>query len=103
MDGCSARTILHVGLTMMYIYTMDRTQIYLSEAQAAALDRQAARTGLSRSQLIREAIDRTYLGELGADALAVLQSTVGVWKGHRDDGAAYVKQLRRGRLSRMYP
>ena len=87
----------------MYIYTMDRTQIYLSEVQAAVLDRQAARTGLSRSQLIREAIDRTYLGESGADALIVLESTIGAWKGRRDDGAAYVKQLRRGRLSRMYP
>jgi hypothetical protein len=88
---------------MMYVYTMDRTQIYLSEAQAAALERQAARTGRSRSQLIREAIDRTYLGESGSDALAVLNQTAGAWKGSRCNGAAYVKRLRRGRLSRLHP
>lgn len=87
----------------MYIYTMDRTQIYLNEAQAAALELQAARTGRSRSQLIREAIDRTYLGETTADAILVLNNTAGAWKGRREDGAAYVKRLRRGRLSRLFP
>ena len=82
---------------------MDRTQIYLSEVQAAVLDRQAARTGLSRSQLIREAIDKTYLGESGDDALAVLESTAGAWNGRHEDGATFVKRLRSkhryGRLS----
>ncbi len=86
----------------MYIYTVDRTQIYLSETQAAVLDRQAARTGRSRSQLIREAIDKTYLGETGADAENVLKRTSGAWKGRGEDSATYVKRLRRGRLARLY-
>jgi predicted transcriptional regulator len=88
---------------MMYIYTMDRTQIYLSETQAAALDRVASRTGRSRSQLIREAIDRTFLGESSTDALAILDSTAGAWKGRRENGAAYVRRLRRGRPARLFP
>ncbi len=84
----------------MYVYTMDRTQIYLSEAEARALDREVARTGRSRSQLIREAVDRVYLGESGGEALAVLDSTAGAWKGRREEGARYVGRLRRGRLAR---
>ena len=96
----TAMRVIDNSRGVMYIYTMDRTQIYLSEAEARALDREAARTGRSRSQLIREAVDQVYLGESGGEALAVLDSTAGAWKGRREAGARYVGRLRRARLAR---
>ena len=45
----------------MYTYIVQRTQIYLSDLDAKALDRMARRTGRTRSQLIREAIEATIL------------------------------------------
>jgi hypothetical protein len=86
----------------MYTYTMERTQIYLNVAESTALEHQSARTGRSRSQLIREAIDRIYLGESNSDALTVLESTAGAWKGRRETGANFVQGLRRRRLSGYY-
>lgn len=41
---------------------MQRFELYLTKPQVAALDREAKRTGLSRAELIRRAIDR-YLKE----------------------------------------
>ncbi len=102
--GAKGRSLrrLDAGPRAMYTYTMDRTQIYLSEAEAAALDRQAVRTGRSRSQLIRAAIDQVYLGESSEHAVAVLENTAGTWHNRREDGARYVGRLRRARLSRVY-
>jgi hypothetical protein len=40
---------------------MERTQIYLMTEEAAALDRVAAERGVTRSHLIREAVDPAYL------------------------------------------
>ena len=45
----------------MYVRQMERTQIYLTEAQARELDRRARRRGTTRSHLIREAVDQ-YIG-----------------------------------------
>lgn len=46
---------------------MQRTNIYLDERQAQALDRRAAADGVSRSELIRRPLDRALRG--GADDL----------------------------------
>lgn len=81
----------------MYIYIVERTQIYLSREQAAALDRQARRTGSTRSHLIREAIDRTYAAEIGRDAfLAALTESAGAWKDRSETGEEYVIRMRSG-------
>jgi len=40
------------------MYTMHRTQIYLSDADIERLDRESSRTGRTRSRLIRDAIER---------------------------------------------
>jgi hypothetical protein len=82
-------------------YIVTRTQIYLSDEQAAALERAARAAGKTKSQLIREAIDRTYFG--GADSakvLSALQLSAGAWR-RREAGAAYVERMRSGRLARL--
>jgi regulator of replication initiation timing len=89
----------------MYTYIVERTQIYLSGTQAAALDREAKRTGVTRSHLIREAIEERY--GLAADRerlRAALRETAGLWKDRKESGEAYVERMRKGdRLRRLYP
>jgi Ribbon-helix-helix protein, copG family len=46
-------------------WCMKRTNIYLAEGQAAALDRVAAAEGVSRAELIRELIDRAIGDSFG--------------------------------------
>lgn len=66
---------------------MHRTQIYLTPGERKALGILAARTGRTRSDLIREALDR-YLAERGADALsdrtALLRQGRGLWADRTD-------------------
>ena len=79
----------------MYTYIMERTQIYLTREQAAALDREAKRSGTTRSHLIREAIDQAYLTGQEADELtAALDASFGAWKGERETGQEYVERIR---------
>lgn len=89
----------------MYTYIVERTQIYLSKEQAVALDQEATRTGTTRSHLIREAINRTYLAKPDhASVAAALRASAGAWKGRREDGATYVEKLRTGRRwKELYP
>lgn len=87
---------------MMYIYIMRRTQIYLSEVESEVLEREAEKTGRTRSQLIRDAIGARYLKQPAAGALeAALLESAGAWKvAARSTGQDYVEGLRRGgRLS----
>jgi predicted transcriptional regulator len=86
----------------MYTYIMNRTQIYLNDEEARALEREARATGRTKSRLIRDAIDRVYLG--GRDASELLRSleeSAGAWR-RREDGAAYVERMRSGRLARLH-
>jgi regulator of replication initiation timing len=89
----------------MYTYIVERTQIYLSSAQASALNREAKRTGVTRSHLIREAIEERY--GLAADRerlRAALRETAGLWKDRKESGEAYVERMRKSdRLRRLYP
>ena len=79
----------------MYTYIVERTQIYLTKAEAAALDREARRTGRTRSHLIREAIDERYVVAGGRDALReALDASFGAWRGRTETGEAYVERLR---------
>lgn len=89
----------------MYIYIMERTQIYLSREQAAALDRDAKRTGTTRSHLIREAIEARYGTDRDADAVReALEATAGLWRDRSETGDAYVDRLRTGRrLQELHP
>ena len=88
----------------MYTYIVERTQIYLSREQAAALDREARRRGQTRSHLIREAIDRVYLSEAAQDeVLAALDASFGAWKDRSETGEEYVDRIRSGdRLAQLW-
>ena len=81
----------------MYTYIMVRTQIYLTEAETSALDRKARESGRTRSQLIRVAIDQTYLSPVDdAKILRALELSSGAWK-RKESGADCVERLRTGR------
>jgi predicted transcriptional regulator len=88
----------------MYTYIVERTQIYLSREQAAALDREARRRGQTRSHLIREAIDQTYLAQPSqADVAAALDASFGAWTDRTETGEEYVERIRSGgRLARLW-
>ena len=84
---------------------LKRTQVYLTNEELSALDRQQRGTGTDRSQLIRRAIDREYLGRARlskADRLRIVHRAAGAWKGRTETGAQYVEQLRSGRLGRLH-
>jgi predicted transcriptional regulator len=77
---------------------MERTQIYLSPEQAEALDREARRTGTTRSYLIREAITERYVLARNPEAIdRALRTSAGAWDGESEDGAAYVERVRTAR------
>jgi len=68
-------------------WCMKRTNIYLAEGQAAALDRAAEAEGVSRAELIRELIDQAIGGHPGADLtadLAAIQDSFGVLEGEAE-------------------
>lgn len=96
------RRALTTAAFVMYIYIVERTQIYLTKREAAALTRAAKTTGRTRSQLIREAIEAQYMAPASEDALDVLDRTAGLWADRIETGEAYVERLRGGRLARMY-
>ena len=74
-----------------------RTQITLTEEQYSRLLTLSKDAGLSISELVRRALDRTYAGG-GGQALA---ESFGTWNHHALDGQAYVEQLRRGLAIRL--
>jgi hypothetical protein len=81
---------------------MKRTNIYLAEGQAAALDRVAQAEGVSRAELIRSLIDRAIGGNAGADLtadLAAIDGSFGIlsereaFSRSRDQRADYLDRL----------
>lgn len=63
---------------------MVRTQIYLTEAERAALSAIARQTGKKQSELIRQAIDRLIEGFQPGERQAHLQMARGMWQGRAD-------------------
>jgi hypothetical protein len=81
---------------------MERTQIYLTRRESAALAKAAKATGRTRSQLIREAIEARYLASMDAAAWgAALEDSAALWADRAETGEAYVERLRSGRLARL--
>jgi predicted DNA-binding protein len=80
----------------MYTYIVDRTQIYLTPEESSALERASIKTGKTKSQLIREAIDEKYrVRPSFEEFLAVLNAAAGIWASPEGDAA--VKAIHAGR------
>ena len=88
----------------MFRFTMERTQIYLSEGQTRELDRRARQQGTTRSALIREAVGK-YLGPVwdAVEFKTALRDFAGIWA-DRDDLQETLRDLRDpDRFARLYP
>lgn len=79
---------------VVYADVVGRTQIYLGPDELALLDAAAARTGASRSELIRRAVQRTFGASDTAAKLAALEASAGSWKRRGRSGDAYVDAMR---------
>lgn len=84
------------GSSRCMMWCMKRTNIYLAEGQAAALDRVAEAEGVSRAEVIRGLIDRAIGGQVGADLAADLAAIEGSFGMLADE-----ETFSRGRDERM--
>lgn len=80
-----------------------RTQIYLTRQQTASLAFVCRRTSASKSEIIRQAIDRFLVVDLGqaiTSKASQLAAITGLWADRAEmvDPSAYVKQLRASRF-----
>jgi hypothetical protein len=85
---------------MMYVvYIMKRTQIYLDAEQDAKLARRAIAAGVTKSTMIREAID-AYLASpdeaVALDRFRAALDDVATAPAAFADGGSYVERMRRG-------
>jgi len=87
---------------MMYnIHHMRRTQLYLGEDDYARLTAIGKSTGKTLSELVREAVRRSYEQGISSEQrLALLRSAFGIWKKRRMSDESYVRQLRKGKRIR---
>ena len=89
----------------MYIHLMIRTQVYLDENVHARLTELARRQRRTLSDLVRDALTRTYgVGNVD-ERLRTLRAIEGLWRDRTDipDTDEYVRQLRndKGRRKRL--
>ena len=77
---------------------MQRTQIYLSEAERQGLQVLAQQSGRSQSHLIREAIDSFLARHQPQSRLSSLQQARGLWRQRTDlpDWTSLRQELDRG-------
>jgi len=90
---------------MYSTYIVQRTQIYLDEDQARLLLKRAEEVGVTKSALIREAIDAYLSPAAGSEAaLAALRSAVMEAAGaapYLPNGMVYVEESRAADLNRL--
>jgi predicted transcriptional regulator len=63
---------------------MQRTQVYLTKKERDALARLAKATGRSRSDLLRQAVDRLIERSSATQYKAALDAAAGLWKDRND-------------------
>lgn len=75
---------------------MGRTQIYLTDEELRLLDRAAAESGATRSELVRRAVRATYgRSPLTHDERAdAIERSAGIWKDRPFTGGEYVDGIR---------
>lgn len=78
----------------MYSDVVHRTQVYLDDEETDLLSQAAARTGASRSELIRRAIRSQYGTQTAETRLAGLRASAGTWRERPGTGAEYVENIR---------
>lgn len=81
----------------MYVHRMVRMQIYLDEAVHRRLRELARKQGRTVSDLVRDALARTYGGHSIEEQIRTLRAIAGLWRDRTDLGTtrAYVRRLRR--------
>jgi hypothetical protein len=74
------------------------TQLYLEDDVWTALHVRSSQSGLSISELVRQAVRGRYMNP-GARRQEAMRALVGLWKDRPDikDADAYVRRLRQGR------
>ncbi len=91
---------------VIYIMSMRRTQIYLTDDQGRLLESRSKTTGHTVSELIRAAIDVVYARRQTmsrAERVRLARRTAGAWKDFPETGAEYVERLRGARrLARLH-
>ncbi len=85
----------------MYSDVVNRTQVYLDEEETNLLSQESARTGASRSELIRRAVRAQYQGQSPEGRLAALRASTGIWSNRAGTGSAYVEEIRTGLNERL--
>lgn len=90
------RRLLRRPMTRKTVYsdTMQRTQVYLSDTELALLDQAAARTGASRSELIRRAVQERYGDRDWEARRAALLGSAGSWRDRSQTGEEFVDAAR---------
>ena len=88
----------------MYMHRMVRMQLYLDEAIHRRLRRLATKQGRTISDLVREALVRTYAVPDADERERTLRAIEGLWRDRDDLGTtdAYVRRLRRGTERQQY-
>ena len=82
---------------------MKRTQLYLDEDLWLALHVRAKQSGSTVSELVRQAVRKTYAPS-SANRKEAMSAIVGLWADRTDigDSTEYIRKLRRGtRLDRL--
>jgi hypothetical protein len=82
---------------------MKRTQLYIDEEEFGVLSVLARQRKKTISELVREAIRKTYFEKKSLDPIKVLEETRGLWKDHEiGKTQKYLRELRKGtRLERF--
>jgi hypothetical protein len=83
---------------------LKRTQLYLDEEMARALETLSRQKDTTISELVRAGLRDRYMGSKDIDKVSLARNLAGIWKNRKDlkDIDATVRKLRRSaRLKRL--
>ena len=94
---------MYISYIMQTPQTLERTQIYLTQTQQSRLAEACRRAAVTKSELIRQAVDQ-FLSQQAlpssADKAQHIEGLAGMWADRADmaDPAAYVRSVRAPRF-----